>query len=84
MKTIFDDVDRVIIRNHGSFTTRELYPASHYDGKFPDAFKGGIEPPAKKSKVAITLKLIVVVMLALIIIKVGGAILSYLLPYILA
>ena len=81
MKTIFDDIGKVIIRDRGSFTTRELYPAGHHDGELPIGFKGGIEPPIKESRIVKALKVIVVAVLALTIIKIGWVILLHMLPY---
>lgn len=81
MRTILDDVEKVTIKDNGLYVEREPYSASHHDGEFPDAFRGDIEPPTRKSKMKEILKSIVVVMLAFIIIKTGWAILLHVLPY---
>lgn len=81
MRTILDDVEKVTIKDDGFYVVRESYPASHHDGELPDAFKGEIEPPARKLKIRGILKAIVVAILALTIIKIGWVILLHIFPY---
>lgn len=80
MRAILDDIEKVIIRDHGSFAIKESYPASHYDGELPIGLKGGIEPPIKNSMTVEVLKVIVAVILGLTVIKIGWTILLHILP----
>ena len=81
MRIILDDVKKAVIKDHRPLTVIKPYPASHYDGEFPDAFKGEIEPPTRKLRIREILKLIIVVILALTIIKVSWAILLHIFPH---